>query len=291
MTICLNDQKRLAPDRQYLSKTVEFLASYSVFVSMESMLILFTASILIDKEFAPALFISAFLLTFVIYNLDRLSGSREDEINNPSQLKHYRGKEKLWLAILGLLLILCFLLLITVNVFLILVFIATLVVSMLYGRGFSFIPRLKTIPIVKNLIIASTWSFIPTVISYYYVTDNYLLLFVFSFIFIKAMINPTLFDLRDVEGDRTAGVKTLPVLLGVNATYHLLLALDGLVFPWIVVAWLLGYFHPYVLALTFSAIYGVGYTVYLHKKKMRILFDLLVDGEWIPLTLVLALVT
>ena len=153
------------------------------------------------------------------------------------------------------------------------------------------IPRLKTIPIVKNLIVASTWSFIPTVISYYYVTDDHqLLLFIFSFIFIKLMINSILFDLRDVEGDRTAGVKTLPVLLGVNATYHLLLGLNGIMFPWIVIAWLLGYFHKHMLVLTFSAIYGVGYTVYLHKKKMRILFDLLVDCEWIPLTLALALV-
>jgi len=41
-----------------------------------------------------------------------------------------------------------------------------------------------------------------------------------------------LLDVRDIEGDQKAGVRTIPVSLGVNKTRNLLLLLNSTLVPW-----------------------------------------------------------
>jgi 4-hydroxybenzoate polyprenyltransferase len=232
--------------------------------------------------------VSAFFLTFTIYNLDRLDGSKEDKINDSQKLSLYKGKKKTWLLILSTSLTLCFLLIIETNVSLILVYLVPLISSILYGKSVLFFPRLKNVPVVKNVLLVLTWTFMAAAIpSYNNIQDTFNLLIIASFLFVKLLVNSILFDLRDIQGDSAAGVRTLPVILGRETTHRLLLLLNFTLVLWLMICILLDYFLLYLPAFAFSIVYGFWYIKYFNKKRVRILFDIIVDGEWIPFTIFL----
>jgi 4-hydroxybenzoate polyprenyltransferase len=233
----------------------------------------------------PIIFVSVFFLTFTIYNLDRLDGSKEDKINDSQKQSLYKGKKKTWMLILSTSLTLCFLLIIETNVSLMLIYLVPLFSSILYGKSVLFFPRLKNIPVLKNVVLVSTWTLMATSIpSYSNIQDSFHLIIISYFLFIKLLINSILFDLRDIKGDSEAGVRTIPVILGRETTHRLLLLLNSTLVPWLMISGLLNYFLPHLPALVFSVIYGFWYIKYFNKKRARILFDIIVDGEWIPFT-------
>jgi len=255
-------------------------------VSVISALILLDSCLLLQVDVNPNIYVSAFFLTVTVYNLDRINGPKEDTINDPQKLSLYTGKKKTWAIILSISLTGCFALILATNVRLLSVFLVPLITSILYGKSVVF-PRLKNVLIVKNIVLVSTWTFMATAIPGLSTRhDTSHVLFTAYFLFIKLLINSILFDLRDIKGDRAAGVKTLPVALGREPTYQLLLLLNSALVPWLITCRLLNYFQPYLFSLTFSIIYGFGYIVWVFKKeRARILFDVIIDGEWIPFTI------
>lgn len=265
------------------------MVSTSVFISIISVTILLDSCLLLKVDLNPIIFVSAFFLTFTVYNLDRLDGSKEDKINDSQKLSLYKGKKKTWTLILSTSLTLCFLLIIETNASLLLVYLVPFISSILYGKSVLFFPRLKNVPVVKNVVLVSTWTLIATAIPSYSsnIQDTLHLLIISYFLFIKLLVNSILFDLRDIQGDSAAGVRTLPVILGRETTHRLLLLLNSTLVPWLMICRLLNYFLPHLPTLAFSIVYGFWYIKYFNKKRARILFDLIVDGEWIPFTVFL----
>ncbi|MBO3842889.1 MAG: UbiA family prenyltransferase [Candidatus Brockarchaeota archaeon] len=173
-----------------------------------------------------------------------------------------------------------------------------LVVGVVYSTGPPSMSRLKDILGVKNLTLATAWAAVPTLVPILVKAGPagargvLLSLMIFSFIFVKAMINTILFDVRDVRGDSSAGVRTLPVVLGVKAVYRLLILLNMTLVLWVIACGLLGFFLPYLPILAANLLYTFWYIHFFTRNlsKKRILTDLLVDGEWAPLTLLITLV-
>ncbi len=265
---------------------MQYVVSTSVFVSLISVTILWDTCLLLNVDLKPTIFVSAFFLTFTVYNLDRVAGSKEDTINDAQKLRLYKGKTKTWTVILSTALTLCVLLIIETNAGLLLIYLVPLIASILYGKSVGFFPRLKNVPVVKNLVLVSTWTLMATAIPSYSssIQDPLHLPLITYFLFIKLLVNSILFDLRDIHGDRAAGVKTLPVMLGRETTHRLLVLINATLVPWLMICRRLNYFLPHLPLLTFSIIYGFGYIHYFNKQRPRILFDLIVDGEWIPFT-------
>lgn len=113
----------------------------------------------------------------------------------------------------------------------------------------------------------------------------------FIFFYLKLFINTVLFDVRDIEGDRASGVRTIPAFLGRNKTRLLLLMLNSTFIPWLVFSYFQGFFHKYLFVLVFAILYGYCYILYFCSEGIKIgkSLDLLVDGEWIPIV-ILALI-
>ncbi len=262
------------------------MVASSLFVSLISTLLLWDVCLLLHVALPPAIYGAAFCVTVAVYNLDRLDGPPEDHVNAPQQRRLYAGKTTHWALLVGVALTMCFGLILVTAVRFLGVFLVPLLTSLLYGKGVV-VPRLKNVLVVKNLVLVATWTFMATAIpSLISPQDPAPVLLVASFVFLKLFINSLLFDVRDVPGDRAAGVRTLPVALGRAATFRLLFLLNGALVPWLILCRLGNYFLPYLWPLTFSVIYGFGYILFFgRRERPRLLFDVLVDGEWIPFTL------
>lgn len=77
--------------------------------------------------------------------------------------------------------------------------------------------RLKDILFIKNIVSAICWASIPTLVpAFYYdqvLSIETLILWLNFFVFIFAV--EVVWDIRDIDGDRAAGIKTIPNVFGV----------------------------------------------------------------------------
>jgi 4-hydroxybenzoate polyprenyltransferase len=89
---------------------------------------------------------------------------------------------------------------------------------------------------------------------------------------------------RDIEGDKQFGVKTIPVTIGIDKTKKLLLVLNSLPIPWLVISLHIGFFTRYLPVLIFCIVYAYWYIIHFCKEKPgKFSYDLVIDGEWILL--------
>lgn len=151
------------------------------------------------------------------------------------------------------------------------------------------LPRLKDITGVKNILIAVAWgatvSLLPTTIMD---ADLDLTRLLMLFFMGKSMVNTIIFDARDVEGDREAGVRTIPVVLGTRRTRWMLLLVNTGLLPWLCY-WAQHHTVIPVAVVAISIAYGyMTIQLYCGRRARHESLDLIVDGEWAVLA-VLAL--
>lgn len=203
--------------------------------------------------------IIAFLCVFFVYNMDKVSGSKEDLLNTPERaiLANYPIKQIASIAYLLAILIVILAdwhKLPSVLIFGLAGWIYTIPV---FGH------RPKEVPGLKSLIVASACSICFAGL----VGTGYM------FMFLIILISTILFDVRDLAGDTAQGVRTLPVLLGTSRTIAGLAVLN--------------------VALAFyslpSAAYGFILLWHFRKPRANLEYDFLVDG-W-PLFMVLIYVS
>jgi 4-hydroxybenzoate polyprenyltransferase len=245
-------------------------------------------SSLLLNSLSASLLLACFFLTLATYNLNRLTDLDEDLINAPEKAnyaqKHQTGILFAVLGSAGAALLFAS----SCDLFAVCVIITAIGLACLYSvRIFGF--RLKDVFVVKNVTIAATSvicaAFLPLAAHF---NINIAIALVAYFVFIKVLINTILFDVRDVEGDRLAGAQTVPVALGKQKTKYLLLGLNTTLVPWVALSIFQGLFYKYIAVLAASVAYGFWYIVRLCHDggTTRRSVDLLVDGEWILIALV-----
>ena len=213
-----------------------------------------------DVPYQPVWSIIAFLCVFFVYSMDKISGSKEDLLNTPERaiLAKYPIKQ---IANLSYLLAILIAILTdwhrlpSVLIFGLAGWIYTIPV---FGH------RPKDMPGLKSLVVASACSICFAGL----VGTGYM------FMFLLILISTIICDVRDVVGDRAAGVRTLPVLLGTSRTILVLAILNiGLAF----------YSLP-------SAAIGFCLLYYFRKPRKNLEYDLWIDG-WPIISLVLTYVS
>jgi 4-hydroxybenzoate polyprenyltransferase len=281
-----------------ISRIPFLIVSSSVLVSLTGSMVLLLSFILHGMPLDTPLLVAAFALTFALYNLDRAVKQKEDLVNDPERSKLFMGRRRTW-AIIGVGSLAASVSLgARESVGVMLTLLSPLTVYAGYSIGLPLMPRIKDIPGVKNLVLVGTWAIIPTVLPNVCASCTLsrngmiLSLAIFYFIFTKIMINSILFDVRDLRGDSASGIRTIPVILGVRSVRGLLVLLNATLVLWAAVCWFLGYFPRYLPILVVNVLYGFWYILFFttNISRKRILVDLLVDGEWIPLGLTVALV-
>lgn len=222
---------------------------------------------------------SAALMTFGVYCLDKLTDSNEDKINTPERQRFFSGRRNLAkLCCMGAFSLAIMIMILSKPLALPIILSPLLANTIYASRLHPDIPRLKDIPVMKNITVAFIWAaggaLLPALSMFH--EQNFLIGTVFYFMAAKMFIHAVLYDLRDVKGDRENGVKTMPIILGEKKTIGVLLCINSTL---ILCLNFVGTNMQPLAAL--MILYGYLYIMYFRKRRNPLILDFFVDGEWI----------
>jgi 4-hydroxybenzoate polyprenyltransferase len=247
---------------QSANRLFSFFCVSSVWISLVSAF----APVLLCKigglPLDPVACLAVFLTTFAVYSFDKVSGSKEDLLNTLERaiLAKYPIKK---LAALSYLL--AIILIAATDVWRLPSVLVFGLSGLLYTARISGV-RPKDVPGAKNLIVAGS-----TAVCYVGLIGGSWALYVLAFLVI--FIDTVLFDMRDIIGDRAAGVRTLPVIIGRVYTQMILILANIIVYA----------FSPV------AALYGVFLIAYFRRERHSLRYDLLVDA-WMMWTVFMLLI-
>jgi 4-hydroxybenzoate polyprenyltransferase len=278
-----------------LQVMVEYLVYSSVYLSFAAGAMVFISSILHQVTFSLIVSALGMLITYSIYNLNRKTDESEDAINHAHRYAFTKKNEKiLYLSGIGAYL-LAFVLSGFYGISVILVSSIPLFTGLIYSmpilpKGFR-CRRLKEIPVVKSLLVAIAWALPPALLPVYVsgASPDLVTLAVILFFFSLVFINTVLFDIRDLEGDRAAGVSTIPVLLGIPRTKTLLTLVNVIFGIAVLSILLLSHISPvYICLIVIGMIYAQAYILlYQNVSTGNLRCDIIADGQFIVLGLLM----
>lgn len=251
----------------------------------------YVAGLVLNLPENPAPAAILFLVTFAIYNFNRHTDRREDEINHPGRVAFIKKYGK----ILVILSVFAYLLAIWLSLYggsgaqlLVMVPLVTLVLYSLrwFPKNGDTSERLKEIFVIKNVVVSAAWggtvTFLPVL--YFEAPISAASLYVFVFFFLRFFINTVVFDLRDIAGDSKENINTIPVVLGYTRTRNVLQLLNAFIGLFFVLAVFFGIMPLIAVLLVFSTIYSFIYLTYLKSKEnVHFVCDVVVDGEYFVL--------
>ena len=278
------------PDLHELFRSfIDFLLFSSLFMGMQGMGMVYTSCLIQGLQPSPAILAIMLLVPFSVYNMNRKTDEKEDSVNHPGRYGFTKRFEKpLYYGAL-VAYALAVLIAVPYGVGGVLVTLVPLIAGVLYSipvlpKRFGY-RRLKEIPVMKNLVVCSSWATIlvllPCVASGTPVTIASCLCFVFFFSYV--FIASAMPDMRDREGDALTGVRTIPVIIGVDRTKRVLDIMNGSTALVVLSVGIVASFSPMITAL----IAGTHcYTQYCITSFGRIgrpdfICDILLDGGFV----------
>ncbi len=160
-----------------------------------------------------------------------------------------------------------------------------LAVAVLYS-----VVGLKRVLLVKNLLVGIAWGLIPLGVGVYYGRLTAVgVLFLTAFVTAMLTIAAVVFDIKDIEGDRAEGIRTVPVVVGPERARALAAGATALVGTLVGAVVLTGRLPArYALLLPF-VLYVLGYCPFATEDRGPLFYGFVVDGEHVFLAaLVLA---
>ena len=229
---------------------------------------------------------AVFLMTFSLYSLNKLTDIKEDKINMPERLNFLKGRRNLIIIYSVVAYLLCILLTFLDNPSSAFVVFVPLIANAFYGsRLLPGLPRLKDIPVMKNIVVAVSWAVTTTLLpAGHILNEKSTIALVLYFMLAKAFVNTVLFDVRDVTGDKENGIRTMPVIFGQKKTTSVLLAINATLLP--LLMFLDG--NARVLA-AILILNGFAYIIFFANRKNHLAMDLFVDGEWMISCIIFAI--
>jgi 4-hydroxybenzoate polyprenyltransferase len=271
-------------------KPFDFLIFFNIYLAIGAGIITYSFSTFFIGAQSIELFIIPFLMTFSMYGLNRLTDMNEDSINNASRVQFILKYKKQMSISLSLAYILATILALNKNLGSFYVSLIVLFIGITYSVpliSFGKYKRLKDIPFIKNLVIGLIWGLVLILFPMYYLSSELTSVVVILFIFIIArlIINTTLFDLRDIAGDKKAKISTLATSLGIKKTLMFTLLMNLFILLLLLVSVYFGYLPPEGSILIISVIYSLFYIKLIGKIDTGFLCNYVIDGEFILLGL------
>lgn len=235
------------------------------------------------------LLLMAYLFSYGAYTVNRISDIEQDAVSNPERTGHLAGRRRYLAAIAALYFGLGYLMAALRNPYFFVALLAPLVLSLAYSVGSRRLvkvvgaTRLKDKLLVKNIVTSFGWALIPFLVGFYYLSFPAPLLLLAPFIFLRLMANTILFDVRDVSADVQFGVKTVPGVYGLSASYRGMALVDLTSAAYLLV--LVASTALPLYALTFLAlpVYSFVYRQVSRRANADLdrLCDLVADGEYL----------
>ena len=259
----------------------------TLFTSSVVVAILYMSFLLQGVLSNALLLIAAFFLGIAVYSLNRITDLKEDAVNMPDGGRFFqKNRDYLLFASIesiNIAVVLAFF----SNPFAIIVILSAFSVSVLYGIGTHRL-RLKNILLLKSITVAGTMAATAVVLPFL-VDPNvaFIVLMATYFIFLNIFIEGVLLDVRDIEGDRKAGVRTIPASLGRKRTRNVLLLMNTTLVVWVAIALSQPVFYPFIFVFILAVLYGYWSILRFTRASAKISRPSysLVTGKWIILAL------
>lgn len=218
-----------------VSKPFSFLLYSNIFIALCAAALVLQTSILTGLEFPPSVYFFVFFSTLLEYNIQRLLVLFRFSNVPPEPRYVWLHKNKLLFYFLFVISVLC-----VVYFFFQLPYRTWMwagfsgLLTILYS--FPLIPtvggfkRLRALPHMKIITISLVWTLSTMFLPFSSVGENYQLLIlsgVIRFLFVLAITIP--FDARDVHADSKRGLKTIPLVFGVDRSYQIATYMLGVV--------------------------------------------------------------
>jgi 4-hydroxybenzoate polyprenyltransferase len=235
------------------------------------------------------LLVMAYLFSFGAYMLNRTSDTDEDSVSNPGRTKYLSGRRKYLPAITAGSFLLGYALAAMRNIVFFTALLIPLLLAFAYSvgsrrlAGLTGAKRLKDVLLVKNVAISFGWSLVPILVGLYFLAVPILLYALGAIIFLRLLVNTILFDVRDTEGDKMFGVRTIPTVHGQGEAFTLMAVFDSLSAVVLVLLVLAGALPTYALALLVFNLYSFCYRAIARRPGINLNFvcDVLADGEYL----------
>lgn len=215
---CRTNQSRQRDE----NATLELLKS-SILVAFSGALRIHLAFLLLHIQSSILTCVAGGLIIYTVYTLDRALGAEEDTVNR----KELSGSNKKVGLGISLLAFMIGTYILAKEGILALAFIP-FITGYLYSKGMKigrFALKLKGGLGVKNIVVGLTWGIFIAGLAGTGCGNMVPVVLVFIFFGVKLFINSAIYDFKDIKGDTLAGIKTLPISLGVRKTRNLLTAM------------------------------------------------------------------
>jgi 4-hydroxybenzoate polyprenyltransferase len=247
------------------------------------------AAFLFGRNPTVVLLVMAYLFSFGAYMMNRSAEMDQDLASHPERTNYLARRRKLLPGVVAASFVIGYALAATVSLIFFLALLAPLALSLLYSVGSKRLigligtRNLKQKVLLKNVSISLGWSLIPILVGFYFGAFNAPLLLLRPFIFFRLMTNTIIFDIRDTEGDRENGVKTLPTQLGVSKSFDVVGALDAVSAVYLILLLIGGLVPSYAVTLIFLPIYSTIYRGVAMGSSANLSFicDVVADAEYI----------
>lgn len=275
---------------QTLLRNLKPLTSTPLLLSFNSTMVVIFGCYLYKIAIAPSLLLAAFLITFSVYSLNKVTDKAEDSINNknlPNASKYYLGLSIIAM-ITGLIIGIFSGIMATVILF------SPVIIGLIYSVKISnALPRLKEIIGVKSIIVALSWALTGCLLPIAAGIEKLnISVIVFGYIFVRIFVGTILCDVLDKKGDAALGIRTIPIKLGKNNTRKLLFTLNSIGLALSIFCITTQTYSYFVPALLFGVIYGYVTIAYVFKNNCRnSIAGLMLDSEWLPIVIIASIIS
>lgn len=266
------------------SLLIKILVHANVFIALLALSISYIANILIGKETDIPLLLIAFSVMFFIYTINRFSDLKEDEINVPHRVDFIYKYGKYLLAASGTAFVSSILYAITFRP----VMIVFICLPVLIGIVYSFL-GLKRIFLMKNLCVGLAWGILALINGSYYGIYSPALISFSIIVGVMMIINSTVFDLKDIEGDSSHNIITLPVKLGVGKTKLVCSLINLFLVMFTAALFYLNIFTGLISLIFLMYVYIFLYIYFARPVNNPLFYGIIVDGELTFVAIILML--
>jgi len=275
----------LAYLQEKITKVFSFLAVSSLFIGGTGFFKTLLGYAFLGMAPNMVMCSAVFLTSFGVYSLDKIADLDKDTTNMPERRGFLHGRKKLVTFYSLAAYVMSIALIFLDKPIAVILVLVPVIANVIYGtKLIPGLPRLKDIPVMKNMIVAFSWALITIMLPALHL-ENALsqnVTIIFYFMMVKTFIDTVLYDVRDVKGDKESGVKTIPVLLGTKKTTAILLLANSTLIPCIAFA------APALRLLTaMLVVYGYAYILYFRERRNPLALDFCVEGEWMLATIAL----
>lgn len=255
---------------------VEFLLYSNIYLACGTAIVAYATTISLGCALSAKVLFLPFANGLFIYTLDRYTAKAEDHINVPGRVRFFE-RWGLWLMLgsaLVYLLALAFAM--HEGPLIALLLLTPLAIGIVYSFG-----GLKKLTFGKNLAVGTAWGSTALLAGAICDDISRATWLLFAFFSAEFFVNTVIFDVKDIQGDREHGIKTLPVVIGLPRTRIVCHALNALATVGLVASVAVGWLPPIALILCALGVYIMVYTHLCSETRGRLFFGIFVDGEFI----------